>query len=124
MPSQGEDKYQQYYRSETANDDAAGTDILTLQLESEGQVSKARIFGPDEQDFHIEVRDYNTDNGQTVPGSEETKIQFAGDSQYVVGHFDDPLFEFGAVKELAVVADTELSAQDYGINVRVDELTG
>lgn len=124
MPSMNEQKHQQYYRAVTANSASAGDDLVVLELEQEGQVSRLNIFGPDAQGFHVETRDYDTDTGDVIPGTEEVKFKLAGNSNYNVGNFDEPLFEFGAVKEVAVVADTNLSADDYGINIRVDELTG
>lgn len=117
MPSQGEEKYQQYYLSASANNDGAGTEHIVQELDNEGQISSIKIFGPDVQDYSIKVREHNG-------AAEVVKFKMAGNSNYNVGEFDDPVFEFGAVKEIVVVNNTALSADDYGINIRIDELTG
>lgn len=117
-------KYQQYFRSTTANGAGADEDILTIQLEYEGRVSSIEIFGPDVQDYRVETQDYDVDTGNPVPGTRSTEYVLAGNENYNVGEFEDPLFTFGAIKQINIVTSTALSADDYGINVRVDELRG
>jgi len=112
-----EEEYETYYRSTTANGDGADTDQIVLELDNEGRVSSIDIFGPDVQDYSLVVREHSG-----VAPSDEFKM--AGNSNYSVGSFSDPVFEFGSVKEIVIQNDTALSADDYGINIRVDELTG
>lgn len=117
MASAGEEKYQQYYLTATGNGDGADTDQIVQELDNEGQVSHIRIYGADNQDYSVVVRE------QTGVG-EVTEFKMAGNSNYNVGEFDDPVLEFGATKEIVIKNDTALSSDDYGINVRIDELTG
>jgi len=117
MPSLGEDKYQQYYLTSTANGDGADTDQIVQELDNEGQISSIEIWGADAQDWHIEVREQNG-------AGAENKYHLYGNQNYDTGEFHEPVFEFGAAKEIAVVNDTALSADDYAINIRIDELTG
>lgn len=117
MPSKGEGLYQQHYLSETANGAGQGTTILSKQFTNEGQISYIKIFGPDAQDYNVVVKEHGAPAGETV-------FTLAGNSNYNVGDFSEPLDEFGAVKEIAIVTASSLSGSNYGINVRIDELTG
>lgn len=119
-----QEKYQTYFRATEENETGEGEDVITLQLDFEGQVSSVEIFGPDAQDFRIETQDYDPETGTPDPTSRTEKYYLNGNSTYDVGDFEDPLFTFGAAKQINVVTSTALSADDYGINIRVDELKG
>lgn len=117
MSHKNANQYQSYYLNTTANGDGADTDQIVQELDNEGQVSSIDIFGPDAQDYELVVREHNG-------AGESTEYVLAGNSNYNVGSFEEPVYEFGAVKEIVIRNTTALSADDYGINIKIDELTG
>jgi len=117
MSNRDPEQYQQYYLTANPNGSGADTDQIVQELDNEGQVSSIDIFGPDAQDYELVIREQNG-------AGEVTEFVMAGNANYNVGSFDDPVFEFGSVKEIVIRNTTALTADDYGINVRIDELTG
>jgi len=103
------------YQTTTVNGSAADTDLLVYENDHLAQVSQLEITGPDQQDFRLEVRDQD--------GSSATvKKNYASVSNLNRGEFDDPVLEWGASQEVAVVSSTSLSGDDYAVNLTVDEV--
>lgn len=117
MSNRDPEQYQQHYLSANPNGSGSDTDQIVQELDNEGQVSSIDIFGPDVQDYELVIREHNG-------VGEVTEFVMAGNANYNVGSFDDPVFEFGSVKEIVIRNTTSLSGDDYGINIRIDELTG
>lgn len=115
MPDESD--YSTSYESETANGDGADSDLLVYENTYKARLSNLHITGPDAQDFEVVVRDQD--------GSNSTTKKFLANVQDAnLGNFDDPVLEWGANQELAIINSSALSADDYGINAVIDELIG
>lgn len=115
--------YTTHRATATANNDNADTDLLVVEVDKMAQLSNLQIGAPAEHDFRVEVRDQDGSNN-TI---EARYSSIGGGSDGLsldVGSFTDPVVEIGASREVAIINSTALSADDYSINVRVDELTG
>lgn len=112
-----EGEYETQYQSATANGSNADTDLLVVETDKQAQLTNIQIDGSDEQDFAVEVRDQDGSNATT-------KRRYFNVSGVDRGDFENPELEWGAMQEIAVVNRTALSADDYSVNVTVDELTG
>lgn len=110
-------EYETQYQSTTANGSNADTDLLVIETDKQAQLSNIQIDGNDVQDYAVEVRDQDGSNATT-------KRRYFNVSAVNRGSFEDPELEWGAQQEIAIVNRTALSADDYSINVIVDELTG
>jgi hypothetical protein len=112
-----EDEYETQYQSATANGSNADTDLIVVETDKQAQLSNIQIDGNDAQDYVIEVRDQDGSNAST-------KRRYFAVSNVDRGDFENPELEWGAKQEIAVVNRTALSAEDYSVNVTVDEHTG
>lgn len=112
-----EDEFETSYHSTTANGSNVDTDLLAVQTDKEAQLSNIQIDGPDAQNYAVVVRDQG--GGNATDERRYFQVDHADR-----GDFENPELEWGANREIAVVNRSSLSADDYSINVTVDEHTG
>jgi len=112
-----EDEYETQYQTATANGSGADSDLLVVEVSQSFQVSNVQIDGSDAQDYSLVVRDQDSTNATD-------KRRYFNVSNVNRGTFEDPELEVGAQKEVAVVNRTALSADDYSINLTIDEHSG
>jgi len=113
-----EDQYEERYRRIKLTGGESIGEQFTEDFDDEGQVSSFRVYAEEEMGFDIEA--VETDTSTTTE-----EFTAAGDSQYEIGSFDNPLFKFGAGHTLTVDTLSGVSADTVvAVNMVIHERTG
>lgn len=111
-------QYERKYRRVKLTGGEASGEQFTEDFDDEGQVTAIRIYGEEAMDFDLEA--VETDTSTTTE-----EFTLAGNSEYEVGSFSQPVLEFGTSHTVTLDTLTNVSADTViGINLVIDERTG
>lgn len=116
--SKNKGQYERKYRQVKLTGGEAAGEQFSEEIDEEGQVTKLRIYGEQSMDFDLIAKE--TDTNQTT----ET-FTLAGNSEYGVGSFEEPVIEFGTAHTVSLDTLTDVSTDTViGINLVIHERTG
>lgn len=111
-------QYEKKYRSVKLTGGEAAEEQISEALSDEGQVTEIRIFGE-------EVMDFDLTTTETDTSTETGSITLAGNSEYHLGSFQDPVIDFGAGNTVALENLTSVSDSTViGAQLLIHERTG
>lgn len=112
------DQYEAKFRHVRLTGGEAPGPQITEAVGDEGQVTSIEVYGEEVMDFSIEA-------AESGSGTTTETFTLAGDSQYSVGSFSEPLFKFGTNHAISVANLSAVSSDTViGINIRMDVRKG
>jgi hypothetical protein len=108
--------------------------VMVDNVDAEGQITSLKVYSDVAVEVSVSVDKINNGEdavpftpGVTTEGSPTEKFNLAGNSEYNVGDFENPVIEVGARNQAIITINNTgdfTSSEQLAVNVRVDEHLG